>query len=75
MLIRAGWQLETVQMVDQFVRTAALEMVAVLRHPGRQTKAGQKITTKRGDKGNETLFAQLHGHRTSVSLGQNSGLR
>ena len=41
-LISAGWQLETVQMVDQFVRTAHIEMVAVLHHPGHQTKAGQK---------------------------------
>lgn len=46
-LIRAGWQLETVQMVDQFVRTAHIEMVAVLRHPGQQTKSGQRITDKK----------------------------
>ena len=47
-LIRAGWQLETVQIVDQFVRTAHVEMLAALRHLDHQTKAGQRITDKKG---------------------------
>ena len=52
-LEQAGWRVDQVQMIDQFVRTAHTEMVAVLRHPGHQTEAGQteagqRITDKKG---------------------------
>ena len=52
-LEQAGWRVDHVQMIDQFVRTAHTEMVAVLLHPGHQTEAGQtqagqRITDKKG---------------------------
>ena len=34
LLVQAGWQLDQVQMIDQFVRTAHTEMVACLHHTG-----------------------------------------